>query len=83
MDALIGEGNIIEHSDAAKMSSRQLLSEFGTAREAILSLLRNFSDDDWTSARETADGTTSIEQIVDDLIASDQKYVDQILNAAG
>lgn len=82
LDILVGEGNIIEHSDAAKMSSRQLLSEFGTAREAILSLLRNFSDEDWSRSRETADGTTSIEQIVDDLIASDKQYVDRILSAA-
>ena len=81
-DVLVSEANVIEHSEASQMSSRQLLSEFGTAREAILSLLRNFTDEEWAQGHGTAEGDLSIEKIVDDLIASDRQYVERILSAA-
>ncbi|HLT19110.1 MAG TPA: hypothetical protein VKZ96_06620 [Thermomicrobiales bacterium] len=81
-DVTVDEANIIEHAEAAKVSSRQLLSEFGTAREAILSLLRNFSDEDWTREHSTSTGSVSIDKIVDDLIASDKQYMERIFSAA-
>lgn len=82
VDVLVGEGNVIEHSAAAGLGARQILSEFGTAREAILSLLRVFSENDWSRTHDTPGGTKTVEEIIDDLIASDKRSLEKITNAA-
>lgn len=74
-------GQVLEHVDASTIGSRQLLSEFGTARESILSILRNLSDEEWSEEQETYEGNWSYDQIVDELIESDRKYLDQIRSA--
>lgn len=74
-------GDVLEHVDASTVGSRQLLSEFGTARESILSILRNLTDEAWAEAQETYEGTWSYEQIVDELIESDRKFLEQIRSA--
>ncbi|CAN5513888.1 hypothetical protein BH23CHL2_BH23CHL2_14920 [soil metagenome] len=66
-------GDVLEHVEASTIGSRQLLSEFGTARESILSILRNISDEEWNETHETYEGTWSYEEIVDRLIESDRK----------
>ena len=75
------EDDVEEQAEASTIGSRQLLSEFGTAREAILSILRNISDEQWAESHSTATGERSYEAIVDGLIESDKKYVSQIHSA--
>ena len=72
----------VTHDPVDQVGTRQLLSEFATARESILSLLRNVSDEDWAQAHETPNGTKSMEQAVDDLISSDRALVERITKAA-
>lgn len=71
-------GTVLEHVDASTIGSRQLLSEFGTARESILSILRNVSDDEWHEEHETYEGKWTYEEIVDRLIESDRKALSMI-----
>ena len=71
-------GQVVEHVDASTIGSRQLLSEFGTAREAILSILRNLTDEQWAESHQTRDGDLSYEQVVDRLIESDRKNLERI-----
>jgi hypothetical protein len=76
-----GMERLDEQAEASTIGSRQLLSEFGTAREAILSILRNLSDDQWAAGQETATGERTYLGIVDGLIESDKKFVSQIQSA--
>jgi hypothetical protein len=57
---------------------RVLLSEFGTAREAILALVREMSDEQWEMDREGASGMTSIRAVIQDLVAQDQQFLSQL-----
>lgn len=75
-------GRVVEQVQASTIGSRQLLSEFATAREAILSILRNLSDERWAETHETAEGSISYEDVVDQLIESDKKFVERIHSAA-
>ncbi len=74
-------GRVVEHAEADTIGSRQLLSEFATAREAILSILRNLPDEDWAASHETVDGSLTYEDVVDQLIASDKEHTGQIHSA--
>jgi hypothetical protein len=68
------------HQDPEKLPTRVLLSEFGSAREAILSLVRELPDEQWEAASSTlGEGDlNSVEAIVDNLIAEDQVAVRKI-----
>jgi hypothetical protein len=57
---------------------RVLLSEFGTAREAILALVREMSDEQWEMEREGPNGMTSIQAVIQDLVSQDQQYLSQL-----
>jgi hypothetical protein len=63
---------------APGLNVRSILSEFGTAREAILALIRELSDEDWAMQREGPNGQTSIQKVIDQLIASDRKALSEI-----
>lgn len=52
-----------------------LISQFGTARETTLNLLKNLTDEDWT--KRTDDGK-SIRDHVEDLVASDRNQLQRI-----
>jgi hypothetical protein len=52
-----------------------LISQFGTARETTLNLLKNLTDEDWT--KQTDDGK-SIQDHVQDLVASDRNQLERI-----
>jgi hypothetical protein len=58
---------------APGLNVRAILSEFGTAREAILALIREMSDEDWTAQREGPNGQTSIQKVVEQIFANDRK----------
>ncbi|HUG14563.1 MAG TPA: hypothetical protein VMM78_06030 [Thermomicrobiales bacterium] len=57
---------------------RVLLSEFGTAREAILALVRNMSDEQLDMERTARDGTTTIRAVVQGLAERDQQVLAEI-----
>jgi len=57
---------------------RVLLSEFGTAREAILALIRELSDDQWAAERPGAQGATSVHAYVQNLVDRDKATMAQI-----
>ncbi len=79
---MIDQAAVIELARAREMGARHLLSEFGTAREAILSLLRGFRDEEWTRPHGIEGGTITVEQLVDNLIESDKEHVERIRAAA-
>jgi hypothetical protein len=68
------------HDDVSEISTREVLSGFGTAREAILSLVRDLSDSDWTttSTLGDSDDRNSVAAAVDALIADDQAALARI-----
>lgn len=70
------EVNILPPSD--EQNVRILLSEFGTAREAILALIRELSDQRWDAERPGADGMTTVHAYVTSLTERDQKALAQI-----
>ena len=63
---------------AEGLSVRAILSEFGTAREAILALIREMPEEGWTAEREGPNGRTSIESFVEQLVARDSEVMGRI-----
>jgi hypothetical protein len=57
---------------------RVLLSEFGTAREAILALIRELSDEQWAEQRTGPDGSTTIQSYVQALADRDKQLMSQV-----
>ena len=60
-----------------------LLSEFGTAREAILALVREMPEESWAEQRQGPNGTSSIQSVVERLLARDQQLVQTVQSALG
>lgn len=60
-----------------------LLSEFGTAREAILALVREMPEEGWAEQRQGPNGTSSIQSVVERLIARDQQIVQTVQSVLG
>ena len=73
---------VVEHADPTTIGSRQVLSEFATAREAILSIIRNLTDEQWQETHNTPEGDHTYEEIVDGLIESDKAFGERIKEAA-
>lgn len=73
------------HDDAANLPTRQVMSEFASAREAILSLLRELPDSGWdTKSNNAADeGQDSVGAVVDNLIADDKEKLARIHQLLG
>jgi len=65
-----------------EIGTRSLLSEFGTAREAVLASLQQLPDAQWDEAHETADGNVTVSSVVDELIASDETALAQLKQLA-
>lgn len=68
------------HEDAAVLPTRVVLSAFATAREAILSLLRDLPDEEWEKTAELAldEQRSSIAAVVDSLLADDKVAMERI-----
>lgn len=68
------------HEDADKLPTRVVMSEFASAREAILSLLRELPDKGWETKSELAidEGRDSIDAVVDSLLAEDRQAMQKI-----
>lgn len=76
------EAQVIDQQSIEEVGSRQLLSSFGTARAAILSIIRMMEDEEWDRERETQQGTTTITEVIDELIESDKVLAAKVRNAA-
>jgi len=61
-------------------STAVLLSQFGTARESTLAMLRGLGADDW---QDTTEGGRSIAASVQQLTEHDRRQMDQINSALG
>jgi hypothetical protein len=58
---------------------RVLLSEFGTAREAILALVRNMPEEQLDLERPSAEGgTTTIRAVLDGIVKNDQRVMSEV-----
>lgn len=73
------------HDDVATLPTRVVMSEFASAREAILSLLRELPDDMWSvrSGQALDEGIDSIDAVVDQLIDEDKKAMARINQLTG
>ncbi|HYI14140.1 MAG TPA: DinB family protein [Thermomicrobiales bacterium] len=63
---------------APGISIRSVLSEFGTAREAILALIRELSDGAWAAEHDGPNGRTTIQAFIEQLVAHDREALSQI-----
>lgn len=63
---------------APGISARSVLSEFGTAREAILALIRELSDEEWTAEHDGPNGKVTIQSFIQDLAAHDREALAKI-----
>jgi hypothetical protein len=75
-----GEGSPVLGAEAEQETLPTVLSQFGTARETILSMLRELDDAGWQHT--TSDGTT-IHDRVTAIVARDAEAVQRIYAAAG
>lgn len=71
-----GELEILEPIN--EQNVRVLLSEFGTAREAILALVRDMPDEALDTERTGGIGFTTIRSVVEDLVQRDQTFMRQL-----
>src|SRR6185312_13062232 len=72
-----------EQQVAAGTSARILLSQFGTAREAILSQVRELSDDVWNQTMVTPRGEMTLKEYLQTLVDRDQERLQQIKSLLG
>jgi hypothetical protein len=70
--------NLSEQQVAAGTSARVLLSQFGTAREAILSQVRELSDDVWNQTMVTPRGEMTLKAYLQTLVDRDAERMQQI-----
>lgn len=63
------------HDEAATLPTRVVMSEFASAREAILSLLRELPDEEWSTRSDlpTEGGRHTVDAVVDFLLEEDGK----------
>jgi hypothetical protein len=73
------------HEDADKLPTRVVMSEFASAREAVLSLLRELPEAHWDIKSKLAidEGQDSVGAVVDHLIASDKESMQKINQLMG
>lgn len=77
-EAAVGSA-IPEAPPSANPSSvRTLLSEFGTAREAILATVREMPEEDLTAERPGFEDASSIRQVLEQIVERDQKLMQSI-----
>lgn len=73
------------HDDFETLPTRVVMSEFASAREAILSLLRELPDNEWTvkSGQALDENLDSIEAVVNHLIEEDKRAMTKISQLVG
>lgn len=73
------------HQDVSLLPTRVVMSEFASAREAILSLLRGLPDKSWEykSTQAIDAGQDTIIAVIDNLIEEDKKAMQKINQLVG
>lgn len=73
------------HDPVSTMPTREVISAFATAREAILSLIRELPDAAWTeeSTQAGVGGKNSVAAIVDGLLSDDKAAMARITQLLG
>jgi hypothetical protein len=79
-DIFGGDEQPVIGTETANESTAELISDFGTAREVTLSLLRDLADVTWDQG---GDGAKTVRSSVSDLVASDQRRLAQIAAMLG
>jgi hypothetical protein len=74
---------LTEQQVAAGTSARILLSQFGTAREAILSQVRELPDETWNQTMVTPRGEMTLKAYLQTLIDRDTERMAQIKSLIG
>jgi hypothetical protein len=78
-NAVVGDDETQAESEFAERTIRPtpqvLLSQFGTAREATLSLVRNLPDEQWNQAFETPRGQMTLRDYLQSLVDRDRQQL--------
>lgn len=80
-DALADDEQIAELSEqqaAAGVTPSVLLSQFGTAREATLSLVRELPDEEWDKTHTTPRGQQTLREYLQSLVDRDRQRINEI-----
>lgn len=77
-ESAIARASLESAPSANPNSVRTLLSEFGTAREAILATVREMSEEDLTANHPGFEGVSTIRQVLEQLIERDKKLMQSI-----
>lgn len=75
--------SLSEQQVAAGTSAKILLSQFGTAREAILSQVRELPDEVWNQTMVTPRGEMTLKAYLQTLVDRDSERVQQIKSLLG
>jgi hypothetical protein len=75
--------SLSEQQVAAGTSAKILLSQFGTAREAILSQVRELPDETWNQTMITPRGEMTLKAYLQTLVDRDNERVQQIKSLLG
>lgn len=79
-DIFGGDDQPVIGTETPNEDATVLISQFGSAREVTLSLLRDLADATWDQG---GDGTKTVRANVADLVASDQRRLAQIATMLG
>jgi hypothetical protein len=74
-----GDGVMLEVATPADTTA-EVISQFGTARESTLAMLRGLAPETWD---EPSQGTVTIRGAAGELLASDTKYLEKIVSLLG
>ncbi len=80
MPEIFGDDAPVLGTEGEDDATAVLLSQFGTARESTLAMLRGVEGEDWTTAIE---GGTTISARIEQLRANDRRRVEQITGLLG
>jgi hypothetical protein len=72
------DGDVAGQPSANPGNIRVLLSEFGTAREAILAYIRELPAEEWTQERASFHDANSVQQLVTMVVERDKEMLQQI-----
>lgn len=76
------EGPLVmaEQTVAGNLTPSILLSQFGTAREATLSIVRELSDENWARTHKTPRGEMTLQEYLQTLVDRDRQRMQEIEN---
>lgn len=73
-----GEAVLAEYQDRGNVSTAMLLSQFGTARESTLSMVRELPEEVWNQTTQTPRGEMTLKEYLKTLVDRDNERIGQI-----